>query len=791
MDKYYEKMGAGSEKFQFLLILTKYGGKKMKALRLFLMVGLIFTLGLSGHSISGDEVLPPPEVLPPYPVEPIYWSYNIWINPAYKDVAADKVPKLLGKTVSDTETVYVNSYAGFKSACLDKLRNRIMQVSIYVSGFSVDKVGVFWNRFFKEIESEEPYTFYNIYKISGSIGGSDGNVTISCTLTYWTTTAQEQYVSQRVAQILGDIITFGMNDEQKVKVIHDWVVKNVQYDLSKSKYSAYEALYSETTVCQGYALLTFRMLKDSGITARIVIGETSGGSHAWNMIYLCGWYHLDTTWDDPVPDVPNRILYNYFNKSDSYMEADHTWTRADYPVAPIAYVEGVCQNTQITYVNKNAIGGNNGTSWTDAYTDLQTALNTAVSGDEIWVAKGLYKPTLGTDRTISFHMKNGVKIYGGFAGDETALSQRNWQANKTILSGDIDDNDTVDSTAITTVIKGSNSYHIIDNGYNGDSVDHTAVMDGFIITGGQAGPYGVSSPSNGGGMLNIFSNPTITRCSFSGNSATYGGGIYNDAESNPTITNCLFSNNSALDGGGIYNWISSPTITACSFSNNLANNGGGIYNVAERPKITNCLFSNNSASKGAEIYNHSSSPTITACSFSNNSANSGGGIYNVGSSPRITNSILWNSSEIVNYDYSNPEVYYSTVKGGWTGIGSNNKNLDPLFVNAAAGDLRLQSGSPAINAGNNSYIPVGVITDLYGNPRITDGTADMGAYESASVDLNGDGVVDIRDLNIIKANLNKSATACPKCDLDNDGKISVLDAKKLMNMCNCPNCICP
>ncbi|NJL60259.1 MAG: hypothetical protein HC887_12140 [Desulfobacteraceae bacterium] len=115
---------------------------------------------------------------------------------------------------------------------------------------------------------------------------------------------------------MGEIITSGMNDEQKVKAVHDWVVKNVQYDTSLVRHSAYEGLYSKTTVCQGYALLMFRMLKDSGINGRIV----SGGNHAWNLLYLCGnYYHLDATWDDPVPDVPNRVLYNYYNKSDSYM----------------------------------------------------------------------------------------------------------------------------------------------------------------------------------------------------------------------------------------------------------------------------------------------------------------------------------------------------------------------------------------------------------------------------------------------------------------------------------------
>ena len=89
------------------------------------------------------------------------------------------------------------------------------------------------------------------------------------------------------------------------------------------------------------------------------------------------------------------------------------------------------------YVKWNAGGTNAGTSWTNAYTDLQSALG-ASPCTEIWVAAGTYKPTTGTDRTATFQLKNGVALYGGFAGTETARNQRNPAANVTILSGDIE-----------------------------------------------------------------------------------------------------------------------------------------------------------------------------------------------------------------------------------------------------------------------------------------------------------------------------------------------------------------
>ena len=98
----------------------------------------------------------------------------------------------------------------------------------------------------------------------------------------------------------------------------------------------------------------------------------------------------------------------------------------------------------IIYVNaSNTSGTYNGTSWATAYTDLTTAITNASGGNQIWVAAGTYKPTTTTDRTISFSMKEGVAIYGGFAGGEATLSSRDIAANITILSGDLD-NDGLD-----------------------------------------------------------------------------------------------------------------------------------------------------------------------------------------------------------------------------------------------------------------------------------------------------------------------------------------------------------
>ena len=133
-------------------------------------------------------------------------------------------------------------------------------------------------------------------------------------------------------RILQEILTPGMNDHQKTKAVHDYLVSNVAYDLNCREHSAYAALAKGKAVCQGYALLLYKMLDEAGITTRIITGEAGGENHAWNMVNLDGdWYHIDATWNDAVPDVPNQIRYDYYNCTDEQISATHTWERSNYP----------------------------------------------------------------------------------------------------------------------------------------------------------------------------------------------------------------------------------------------------------------------------------------------------------------------------------------------------------------------------------------------------------------------------------------------------------------------------
>jgi hypothetical protein len=388
-------------------------------------------------------------------------------------------------------------------------------------------------------------------------------------------------------------------------------------------------------------------------------------------------------------------------------------------------------DSNIIYVNQKSPDGGNGRSWHTAYNNLQDAMDNAVKGNELWVASGTYIPTSKIDgsskRHKSFQLKNGVALYGGFAGIEESREQRNWQKNKTILSGDINGNDR------GFINNDENSYHVV----TGNITDSTVVLDGFIISGGNANAE--SWPDDGGGgMSNFEGSPTIRNCTFRGNSAfADGGGMRNWGEnSKPNIINCTFIENSAeQEGGGMMNGPGSkPTVINCKFVGNSAGeDGGGMYNnESYNSIIANCVFVGNSAElTGGGMYNvNSSSPKVINCSFSKNKAQeAAGSIFNNNGFPNITNCILWGNSapisnELHNSKSSKSTVSYCNISGGYEGEGTIDK--DPMFADEK---LKVSAGSPCIDAGNNAALPDWLTEDIAGYPRIVNDVVDIGAYE--------------------------------------------------------------
>ena len=166
---------------------------------------------------------------------------------------------------------------------------------------------------------------------------------------------------------------------------------------------------------------------------------------------------------------------------------------------------GVSAVGAVLHVDALAAGSNDGSSWADAFTDLQTALATSISGDEIWVASGTYAPAgPDGDRAATFQLVSGVGVYGGFSATEAVRDRRNPAAYVTVLSSDLNANDHAVSTAAdlaNELTRSDNSFHVT----TGTGADETAVLDGFVITAGYANGPGAL---NGGGMLNVGDNST-------------------------------------------------------------------------------------------------------------------------------------------------------------------------------------------------------------------------------------------------------------------------------------------
>jgi len=305
--------------------------------------------------------------------------------------------------------------------------------------------------------------------------------------------------------------------------------------------------------------------------------------------------------------------------------------------------------TNIRYVKHDANGANSGETWRKAFRSLQDALTDARDSGgtitEIWVAAGTYTPTGPSgSRFESFELIGGVAVYGGFAGEETSIDQRDVAVNETILSGDLNGDDTlvactadspdcdsfgyvcVDGTCALSRNLGENSYHVVTS----NGVDASAILDGFTIRSGHAD----STQTNqyGGGMYNANGSPTIANCTFRSCSAGIAGAMYN-VEADVTITGSSFIDNYAYNAAGaIFNYLGSATLTDCMFTGGIASDGGAIYNSSATGTTSSCAFHTNRARRddGGAIVNNASEVVISDCTFNENTAQrSGGAVANI------------------------------------------------------------------------------------------------------------------------------------------------------------------
>lgn len=413
------------------------------------------------------------------------------------------------------------------------------------------------------------------------------------------------------------------------------------------------------------------------------------------------------------------------------------------------------------FVDAAASGAGDGSSWSDAYTYLQDALDetSATPGSDfaICVAEGEYWPDEDMDgdhtdddvqESFTFADDN-ASLYGGYP---TGGGSRDPVANPSVLSGDIDDNDTKTAAGLVVSnsdVSGSNSHHVIEMvGDDGTPITTSTRTDGVIITAGD-NRFGSGGEQAGGGVLcevdgtGAECSPRFVRVVFQGNRAYSGGAAefsaFDEAVVSPEFVNVQIRKNYADNvGAGMEFSLGSSASGAPVFVNALfdgnesdeAFRGGAYSNSTLQPTFVNSVFVNNAES----LYNYAES----------------GGTAGT-NEPLLVNTIVWNEGHDIVDNNGVSTIRNSIIEGGWSGAGSNNLDQDPMFVDITGSDgiagtpdddLRLQSGSPAINAGDKQELLADVADldadgdsaeatprDLFENARVRDGEVDIGVHE--------------------------------------------------------------
>jgi len=418
------------------------------------------------------------------------------------------------------------------------------------------------------------------------------------------------------------------------------------------------------------------------------------------------------------------------------------------------------------FVNLNATGANDGSSFADAFTDLQDALAVSQSnGQEIWIAAGRYTPHASNRGIYYVINKQNMSLYGGFLGTETQLSDRVVGTNETVLSGDLQNNDANVADFLgsytNTTRNADNSYRVISITATGNNL----LLDGLTISDAH---NNANATSRGGAIIKekTVANLTVRNCVIKDNvGRNDNAGLIAEYElttaTNGTgalvIENCKFINNMSRWGSALYSFVRANnnvdiTVANTLFDGNIAgdlNNTSatGIAGSASWIRVisngsnvnldlsNNTYVNNQDLGTGQSLNNFSRAtvgisrqPGITGtfnakvsnCIFWNNTTVGGAttrSITDLYKSP-VSSLVVRNSIDPLNF---NDDSISSKV---------NTSNADPLFISAT--DFALQVGSPAIDSGDNSKIPSGITTDLFGNQRVFNTTVDMGVYEFGS-----------------------------------------------------------
>jgi hypothetical protein len=431
----------------------------------------------------------------------------------------------------------------------------------------------------------------------------------------------------------------------------------------------------------------------------------------------------------------------------------------------------------VLYVDSRADGNGSGSSWANAYNDLQDALDDADDGTEIWVTGGPYIPDRdswgkpsGRHDTFTVRGPN-IKVFGGFLGHEKSRLERNAFRNQTVLTGEAE------------------KYHVVTiDSYFG--ADERTVFDGFIVTGGLADGDGKGGDDYGGGMVVYDAGVVLANCWFVANHANYAGGALKIAADDVRIVNCQFSDNSAGFEG-------------------FEGVGGAIWSLGG-PHLVNCLFHTNFA--GFDGLGHAASfwtniegapARMESCTVTNNGPidPTGRGAIEVEGVLIVRNSVIWGNRTAdgtpIEYDSKSDIVIatHNNIEGGFPGSG--NISADPLFASSFEESFRLIKASPCTDIGDASDPPQdfgdldqdrhfeeALPLDLELTPRIYGPGLNLGCFETFDCQANNIGdIVEIAAGTSRDCDENDIPDECDIRDCEDDPNCSDCNGNQQLDGC--------
>jgi hypothetical protein len=438
--------------------------------------------------------------------------------------------------------------------------------------------------------------------------------------------------------------------------------------------------------------------------------------------------------------------------------------------------------TRICYVDADANGANDGTSWQDAFNYLQDALQSTIYGDLTMVAEGIHRPDCNSaepngtgNRRASFHLVRGAVTEGGYAGfGAPDANERDIDLYESILSGDLAGDD-----GAGFANKSENCYHVVC----ANSTDSTTVLDGFTITGGNAD--GSRYESGGGGMFAVNGQATVANCTFKANFARFGGGIqYIDGGG--VLTNCFVIGNVGERYGAIYNYRSSPKIDNCIICGNRAGIVGGIYSRSgSSPAIANsilwCNYDDSGLSEAAQVAGETES--VNYCCIQGLTGTLGG-LGNICADPCFVEAGRWVDANDPNVivEPNDPNAvwldgdYHLKSEGWYWNMDANQWDWDEVTSRC------IDAGNPGSPLGDEALtLDVDPLNRFGENLRVNMGAyggtaeASMPPYHWALLaDLNNDGTVSFVDVGHYAQYWLDAGSELP-ADLDRDGTVDLTD----------------